>query len=186
MRKCGDCQLCCKLMPISEINKPALSKCPHQRFGVGCSIYNRAPKSCRTWSCQWLVGGDGAETLRRPDRAHYVVDILPDFITTQPHDGSPGRRVPVVQVWLDPAHPTAWRDAALFKFLEARSHNGFAALIRSGSGKSFVLIPPVMNSENAWQAVESELAVEPEHSAADIDAALHECGIKFEIHTEAS
>jgi hypothetical protein len=126
-RKCGDCQLCCKLLPVVELGKLANQKCQHQKFGVGCAIYHRCPRSCRLWSCQWLLGGDGTETLRRPDRGHYVVDIIPEFIRVQPHDGSPEAQVPVVQVWLDPRYPDAWQDAGLLAY---RSGNAVAPRFR--------------------------------------------------------
>ncbi len=78
-RKCGDCSLCCKLLPMPELAKPANKRCKHQRYGKGCAIYARRPDSCRTWSCRWLLG-EGTDDLPRPDRSHYVIDPMPDFV----------------------------------------------------------------------------------------------------------
>ena len=38
-RHCGGCTLCCKLIPVEELNKPAGARCKHVRTGKGCSIY---------------------------------------------------------------------------------------------------------------------------------------------------
>jgi hypothetical protein len=184
-RKCGDCQLCCKLLPVVELGKLANQKCQHQKFGVGCAIYHRCPRSCRLWSCQWLMGGDGTETLRRPDRGHYVVDIIPEFIRVQPHDGSPEAQVPVVQVWLDPRYPDAWQDAGLLAYLEMRSRQGFAALLRNGSREGRVLIPPRMNSEGVWKISTSTMA-EEQHSAAEVIDTLAKHGLGFDVELEVT
>src|SRR6516165_9574581 len=38
-RECGKCSLCCKLLPIRELNKPIDTWCPHCRPGHGgCTI----------------------------------------------------------------------------------------------------------------------------------------------------
>lgn len=81
-RTCGDCQLCCKLLPVRAVGKGANERCRHQRFGKGCAIYHHPsfPVECRVWSCRWLVDPE-AHGLSRPDRTHYVVDIMPDFLT---------------------------------------------------------------------------------------------------------
>lgn len=176
MRKCGDCQLCCKLLPVRELDKPANQKCPHQKFGVGCTIYSNLPRSCRLWSCQWLVGGEGTQHLPRPDRAHFVVDIMPEFITLAPHDGSPATQVPVVQVWLDPRFPDAWDNDGLRRYLEKRSDQGFAALVRLNSRDGFVLVPPRMSSKGQWERTPLCTAT-AQHTPGEIAAALSKQGL---------
>lgn len=79
-RACGDCQLCCKLVPVPELGKKASHRCKHQKFGVGCAIYRKRPFSCAMWNCRWLTDPETNE-LRRPDRSHYVIDAMPDFVT---------------------------------------------------------------------------------------------------------
>src|SRR5262245_1944475 len=126
-RRCGDCQLCCKLMPVAEIGKKAGVRCKHQRVGKGCQVYDRAgmPASCKLWSCAWLTG---AETGARPDRSHVVVDILPDFVTLENNESGERQTVPVVQVWIDPSYPDAHRDPAIRAYLAKRGEDGVAAL----------------------------------------------------------
>lgn len=182
-RKCADCQLCCRLLPVVELGKPANQKCQHQKFGAGCTIYDRCPPSCRLWSCQWLMGGEDTESLRRPDRAHYAVDIMPDFIKLAAADGKV-TEIPVVQVWLDPRHPQAWRDASLKAYLAKRGVKGFAALIRRGSKEGFVMFPPAMTSNGEWAIVTSSRG-EAQHSPDQVLAALSKNGLGIEMELKA-
>jgi Putative zinc- or iron-chelating domain len=153
-RQCNECTLCCKLLPMSaaarpealgaieamveaglaeasafagaieDFDKPAGERCPHQRHGKGCSVYSRRPFGCRMWQCRWLAEDDTAE-LRRPDRSHYVVDLVPDFVKTDE-----GKTVPVIQIWCDPNYRDAHRDPALRAFLIRRAAEGYCALVR--------------------------------------------------------
>ncbi|THK37634.1 hypothetical protein EHS39_13430 [Ensifer sp. MPMI2T] len=153
-RKCGDCSLCCKLLPVRELAKRGGSRCRFQRHGKGCTIYHRAdkgfPPPCGLWSCVWLADPEDAGAMRRPDHAHYVVDPLPDFIVIQT-EGQPDQRVNVVQVWLHPAHPDAHRDPGLRAYLALRgARDGFAALIRLNESDGWVLFPPALSPDGQW------------------------------------
>jgi hypothetical protein len=198
MRQCGTCTLCCKLMPmdggrdnadvlaaavevglikasdvagmVKDFFKEAGCRCPHQRHGKGCSIYAVRPFGCRTWSCRWLVNDDTAD-LSRPDRSHYVVDCMPDYVTND------GHTVPVIQVWLDPNYPDAHEDPALRAYLDRRGKEGWAALIRSSATKAFLLAPPSMNN-GEWFIKHSEV-VEREHTAEDKVKALGPITLTF-------
>lgn len=157
-RQCSDCTLCCKLLPVRELHKKAGERCDHQRLH-GCSIYHKAgfPRSCLFWNCRWLVNDDTAE-LRRPDRSHYVVDVVPDFITITPNDGSAApTNVEVVQIWVDPRHPDAWRDPALMAYIERRGVQGVASIIRWSSSDAMTVFPPAMSSDNAWHEVRGKI-----------------------------
>lgn len=172
MRQCAGCTLCCKLLPVDlpSGKKPAGERCSHQRTGKGCSIYAKRPLSCRMWNCRWLVEDDTAD-LRRPDRTHYVIDILPDYITLEPHDGSASVNVEVVQVWVDPDYPDAWRDPALLAYLDRRGKEGIAGLIRWGSGEGMTVFPPSMASDGEFHTRRSSMAG-PEHNFDDKAKAL--------------
>jgi hypothetical protein len=144
-RECGSCQLCCVLLPVEELEKPALKRCQHQKHGKGCAIYGRHPLSCQVWSCRWLVDDEHGD-LARPDRSHFVVDILPDIIRmTQPPAAS--REEQVIVVWLDPAYPDAHRDEGLRRYIE---RFGRPALIRTGSDDSMMLFPPSYVGDGQW------------------------------------
>lgn len=195
-RQCGDCQLCCRLLPMKagadarydpetlrmlmelgvlekgaqmmrDFDKPASERCPHQRHGKGCTVYAQRPFGCRVWNCRWLVNDDTAE-LPRPDRSHYVIDVSPDFILAG--NGDKMETVPVIQVWLDPHYPDAHKDPKLRAYLQRRGEEGFAALIRLDNKDAWVLIPPALTGAG-W--VERHTAVgRREHTAAEKFAAL--------------
>lgn len=171
-RSCGDCSLCCTLLPVKDINKPANTRCDHQSHAKGCKIYRRYgfPMSCRFWSCRWLTGGDTAN-ISRPDRAGYVIDPMPDFIRIR--DDVTGAQTPlqVVQVWVDPKRRDAHRDPRLREYLSRRADEGAAALIRYGSHDGFVLFAPQFTGGRGW--MEEGGVIDPnEHSVHEIVQAL--------------
>jgi hypothetical protein len=55
-RECGKCNLCCKLLGVSEIKKPSGQWCDHAQCGKGCAIYDNRPRSCHDFACLWLQG----------------------------------------------------------------------------------------------------------------------------------
>lgn len=147
-RRCGECTLCCKLIPVGEIGKPANQRCVYQRTGKGCRVYRRPkfPSSCELWSCGWLLDLNAAH-LPRPDHAHYVIDPSPDYITVQAVDGTRGR-LPVVQIWIDPKHRNVHRDPRLRAWIARHADiHGQAALIRFNSSDGFVLLPPSITGD---------------------------------------
>jgi hypothetical protein len=149
-----------------DFYKPAGVRCPHQKHHKGCAIYLTRPFGCRTWSCRWLTADDTAD-LSRPDRSHYVVDSVPDYVTIN------GDTIPVIQVWIDPDYPEAHRDPALRAFLLRRAEqDGYAALIRSSNIKAFALFAPPFTPDGTWRIAYSGVDPEHEHSAADKVRAL--------------
>jgi hypothetical protein len=145
---------------MPEFQKPAGARCQHQRHGVGCNIYPMRPRACALWNCRWLAGDNVGH---RPDRAHYVIDIMPDYITCVPHDGGEPYKVPVVQVWVDPHYPNAHRDKRLRAWLEEIN---LPALIRLNNRDGFVIAPPAWSSDGKWWEGGAH-ALEKEHSLQD-------------------
>ncbi len=161
-RQCGECTLCCRLLPVSEFNKPANQRCQYQRAGKGCSIYNDRPKSCRIWSCLWLSDQE-TKDLARPDRSHYVIDPSPDFIQFAE---ALDKRISVIQVWVDPRFPDAHNDPAFRAWVNQRAERTFqAVLIRYSSTDAFVLFPPAMTGDG-WVRSDA-IAVGKDHSARE-------------------
>jgi hypothetical protein len=91
-RECGDCTLCCKVMAIEQLAKPASSWCPHCKPGRGCQIYANRPDECRSFNCLWLVN-DHLDERWRPSKSKLVL--------TTSEDG--------IEVRCDPGFPDAWR-----------------------------------------------------------------------------
>ena len=184
MRQCGDCQLCCKLLPMKrdkypwprvmeitkemiaagfppakfegmtpDFHKPAGERCPHQKHHKRCSIYGNRPFGCRIWNCRWLVEDDTAD-IRRPDRSHLVIDMMPDFVTLRNNEDGSENRVQVVQVWIDPKFPDAHRDPKFRAYVERRAREGTWTLVRKNSSDGFALIPPCIAEDGQWHEFE--------------------------------
>lgn len=158
IRQCGDCQLCCKLVPVNALNKPASTKCQYQRHGKGCTVYRtrRMPAECGLWVCRWLVNDDAAD-LGRPDRTHYVIDVMPDFVIAQ-DEGQEPIRIGAIQVWVDADYPDAHRDPALRAWLDRRGRDdGLVAIIRYNDKAGFTLVPPSLTGNGQWREIQSNV-----------------------------
>jgi hypothetical protein len=149
-RVCGGCTLCCKLLPALDLGKLAGQRCRHSRAGKGCAIYARRPKSCRTWACAWLANPDTAG-MPRPDRAHYVIDVVLDQVIIQSNEDGSKRALGVIQVWVDPAFPDAHRAPELRAFmLREAEERGLATLIRYDEKRGFMVFPPPLCADGEW------------------------------------
>lgn len=109
MNACGSCSLCCKMLDIAALEKPAQQWCPQCIPGVSCKIYDARPDACRSFDCLWLASRRGAPQNfmpdeLRPDRCKGLLMLNPD-------------QRPALACHLEPAHADAWRQGALGKFL---------------------------------------------------------------------
>lgn len=86
--KCGECNACCSLFPIKEINKEVNSLCKY--WDNGCTIYDDRPKPCRDYECGYLQGKNVPEKLR-PDNCGIVFTKRSDRIFS-------GALIPTVDV----------------------------------------------------------------------------------------
>jgi hypothetical protein len=93
-RACGACTLCCKVIGIAALGKPASAWCPHCRIGRGCGIYETRPEECKTFFCMWLADARLGDEWK-PDISKMVVTTADDGRT--------------VEVRCDPGFPQAWR-----------------------------------------------------------------------------
>lgn len=91
-KPCGDCTLCCKVMEIEQLTKPAGAWCPHCKPKHGCLIYADRPAECRAFNCLWRVN-DRLDEAWKPSKAKFVL--------TTSDDG--------IEVRCDPGFPDAWR-----------------------------------------------------------------------------
>lgn len=168
-RRCGDCTLCCKLLPVQELKKPAGTVCQFQRSRKGCTVHGQRaqPATCAFWSCIWLMNDD-AEDLVRPDRSRYVIDPMLDYVESVNNATGEVTRVDVVQIWCDPAHPNAHRDPALRAWIERRAARfGHAALIRFDSRRALHLFPPSMCADGLWHETQGQM-INREHTPTEI------------------
>jgi Fe-S-cluster containining protein len=128
-RHCGSCNLCCDLLEVTGVTKPANELCKHWETGSGCTIYHGRPQMCRSFSCAWLQGHLGDEWF--PENARIVVHFSQDAVNIQ----------------VDPSRPDRWRDEPYFSKLSEWSLNGirrtgnpgYATLVIVGSEKFLLL-----------------------------------------------
>jgi hypothetical protein len=149
-RACGECNLCCKLLPVANLHA-SNTWCQHAVKGKGCGIYPARPTECRAWACFWLADANVADHfgLRRPDQTHYVIDEAADIV------GVRGKQMPCLQVWVDPGYPNAWRsDEALRRFIHHAAITGVVTLIRYGDVRARVVLAPPLNP--VWEEIESQ------------------------------
>lgn len=121
-RTCGGCTLCCKVMAVDELGKPARAWCPHCRIGQGCGIYETRPKSCIDFRCAWLAG-IGADNLR-PDKSKVVI--------------AQSRETNMV-VHVDPGSPDAWRRPAAKQLINKAIREGFEVFVKVGPDSTRIL-----------------------------------------------
>jgi hypothetical protein len=95
-RSCGECTLCCKVMAIEELAKPAGSWCQHCGPGRGCRIYDERPLECRHFDCLWLTD-ERFGPHWKPSKSKLVL--------TASEDG--------LEIRCDPGFPDAWRREPL-------------------------------------------------------------------------
>jgi hypothetical protein len=50
-RACGDCTVCCTILAIAALKKPAGVTCVH--CDKGCAIHPTRPQTCRDFYCGW-------------------------------------------------------------------------------------------------------------------------------------
>lgn len=154
VRACGDCTLCCKVIPVEEIKKKANQWCPHvrtvmHRDGPGCGIYKTRPHSCSGWDCLWTLDDSFGPELQ-PCIAHVVFDVATDRIALTDVDGARSERE-VIQLWVDPSYPEAHRAPAVRAMVAMiAERTGLATLVRFGSSEAFVVVAPVLSSTGDW------------------------------------
>jgi hypothetical protein len=128
------------------------------------------PIECKFWTCRWLTSVDTAD-LSRPDRAGYVIDVMPDFVSITDKGTGVVQDVQVVQIWCDPKRRDAHKDQALRAYLSRRADEGILALIRYDVREGFVLFAPQFTGGRGWQEMTPPMRGE-EHTVHDIVSAL--------------
>lgn len=72
-RSCGTCTLCCRVLEIRALDKPAGILCRHNT-GTGCGIYPERPEACARWHCLWRRI-DALPDALRPDRSGVMFSL---------------------------------------------------------------------------------------------------------------
>lgn len=138
-RSCGKCSMCCKLLYIIEMNKPANKWCEHCKPGFGgCSIYETRPQICRSFACGWLMSPQVGDEWY-PLQSHMILQYAPlnDIMT--------------VTVAVDPNWPGVWREYPYYQQLKLMAHRGLHV-----SKPEDILIVHVRCDRQVWLVLPNE------------------------------
>jgi uncharacterized protein len=116
-KACGACNMCCQILEIEEMAKPAGLLCKDCRSGSGCGIYEHRPQVCRDFECLWK-GDRSMGAPLRPDRVGTILMEDPD--------SDEYRAV------CDPTRPLAWRVPLVFQHLVAMAKAGRTVVAKAG------------------------------------------------------
>src|SRR5690242_7260783 len=94
LRQCGGCTLCCKLIGVTALGKPAGAWCVHCERSKGCAIYETLPEDCRTFNCGYIYMPNLDERWK-PAVCKFVLSTD----ETESH----------VKIVVDPDRPGVWR-----------------------------------------------------------------------------
>ena len=67
--------MCCKVITIPELNKPADVWCTHCKPGKGCTIYQSRPDVCKAYTCLWLHD-ETIPDFMKPSESKIVLDMI--------------------------------------------------------------------------------------------------------------
>jgi hypothetical protein len=128
-RICGSCTLCCKLVGVPELKKPAGVMCPHAVLGQGCAIHDHRPTSCHQFFCGWRLDPN-VDALWKPEICGFLLTINLYYSA--------------LMVTVDPARPLAWRMQpyhSRFKEWAARAFRENKRIIATVDGEATVVLP---------------------------------------------
>lgn len=124
MKTCGECTLCCKIVSLPELEKPANVPCHHCVLKKGCAIYDTRPQGCRDYTCLWLISAQQPDAWR-PDKTHLYVEKGSEVMTVR----------------VDTDHPSAWQQPPGQEVVEHLLTRGYHVLIAVGRQLTFLASP---------------------------------------------
>jgi hypothetical protein len=166
-RECGSCSLCCKVLPVPTLYKPAGQWCKHFAAGTGCSIHQLRPKSCRSFECLWLQE-EWLDDSWKPNACKFVM--------AYEYDGQ------ALVIYPDNKTPSAWRAEPYQTVLRALAerHAGENRLVMIHEPKRRLILMPDQDIEAgdpaqplAWQVT---MVSTPQGPRAHLDLEALETG----------
>lgn len=116
-KSCDECGLCCKVMAVTALAKPAHKWCRQFRRATGCGIYEDRPSDCRVFSCVWLLSDDRLGPEWKPN--------VSGFILHSEHEHQ-------LIVECEPSNPLAWRKEPYLSGLRRTADTGKEVLVFVG------------------------------------------------------
>ncbi len=107
-RHCGDCKLCCKLLAVKDIDKPADTWCPDCDLSKGCRKQHDKPRLCKEFYCRWLIDARLSDELK-PNKCGVIFSGV--VATHNPNEI-------VSYIWVDKGKPQAWKSPKIQDFIQ--------------------------------------------------------------------
>lgn len=132
-RTCAGCDLCCSVLEIEALQKPAWRACPNLRpGGGGCGVWGDHPDACKNYVCLWRISDDLIPEDLFPASSGILVTM--ENLSTWP-----------TSVFIHPPadRPDAWdtpRNRAVFAGLAA-SWNCSVVVVREGPDARVIFAP---------------------------------------------
>jgi hypothetical protein len=133
LKECGDCSLCCKLIEVPPLEKPANQWCQHCTKR-SCAIYEKRPTICHSFDCLWKVSHVLGDELQ-PSKCKVVFEVF-----------HPER---IVLAMVDPDRPRAWGTGEPLKLIQRMVHDGYAVWVTIGPNRH-LLLPEGDTEGAAW------------------------------------
>ena len=116
-KACGSCTMCCSVLEIAELKKPAGPLCVNCSPASGCMIYRDRPQVCRDFECEWLTRRDLSRTLKP--------DLVGTILMEDPNSDE-------YRAVCAPERPMAWRHPLVFAHLLALAKSGRTVVAKAG------------------------------------------------------
>jgi hypothetical protein len=108
------------------------------------------------FACRWLADPDATAGMPRPDRTHYVIDMMLDKVRIA-ENGKEPVDLDALQIWIDPAFPQAAHAPELRAYmLRMAEQHGYVSLLRYSNRVSTAVFPPCLCADREWHEVTSE------------------------------
>jgi hypothetical protein len=151
-RTCAGCTMCCKLLVIPELAKPAMQWCPNCDVGVGCKIYQDRPASCGAFQCGFLTSPQLDERWR-PSSCKIVVVI-----------DDPARRI-----FVHAEQSSAWRKEPFFSRIKHWAKEMWPNQVLVWQGNEVVAVLPNKEVNLGVIGEDQRIHTKETYSASGVD-----------------
>jgi len=141
-KECGECTMCCELLPIPELQKPESILCGFCKINKGCSVYKNRPNSCKEFNCVYIQDED-VDLELRPDNSKVMFEKVTDTL--------------YLALEL-PRDIGSWRETKVLDFIEQLNKKGISIIVSSftRTPKEFLLADGA-TKEQVWDIAMNEL-----------------------------
>lgn len=139
--ECGGCGLCCKLLSVQALDKPANKWCSNFHPKKKCTCYGTRPEPCQSFECDYRAGRLGKTDTLRPDKIHALL-----FAGTETGAAD-------IQVHMDPDHYASFHalspGAPLFRLIEMLRGRGASIVLVLGEQRKYIAPSPLAKFHDA-------------------------------------